>query len=112
MAYSPERFDALVAEIRARSEEIMLAKRGEYSPNADRLQNFRTVAAFTGRRPSEVALTYFLKHVQAITEAVRSRAYAWCWQREDGSEGLKQRFADGINYLYLLAACVDEEVGE
>src|SRR5690606_40201798 len=84
MAYSPDRFDALVAEFRARSEDIMTAKRGEYSPDADRLQNFREVAAFLGQRPSQVAMTYLLKHVQSLNEAVRNGRYAWCWQREDG----------------------------
>src|SRR5690606_20007707 len=102
---------ALVAEIRARSEEIMVAKRGEYAPeNRDRIQNFRAIAAFTSRRPSEVALIYLLKHVQSIAEAVRLGAYDWCWDKPGGGEGLKQRFADAINYLYLLAACIDEEV--
>lgn len=107
--YSPVKFDELIAEFYARESLILGWKRGEYSPNADRLQNFREVADFIGRTPSEVALTYLLKHVQSIKNAVTLHGrYNWTWETEEG-EGLKQRIADARNYLLLLAACIDEE---
>jgi hypothetical protein len=110
-AYSPERFDALVEEFEDRSVGVMLSKREEYSPHSDRLQNFREIAQFQGIRPSQVAMTYLLKHIQSINEAVRSGNIPnWVWTKPDGSEGFKQRFADVLNYVLLLAACVDEEV--
>lgn len=108
--YSPERFDALVQEFNKHSIDIMLAKREEYSPSEDRLQNFHEVSTFEGRRPSEVAMSYMLKHMQSLMQAVRTGEYDWCWTKENGTgEGLKQRIADVINYCYLLAACLDEE---
>ena len=105
---TPEQFENLRDEFLVHEAKIMDFKRGEYSPNSDRLQNFREVAAFLGLRPSEVALTYLMKHIQSIALAVRSGEYAWTWNTE-GGEGLKQRIADARNYLLLLAACLEEE---
>ncbi|MDI3298395.1 MAG: hypothetical protein QJR08_04405 [Bacillota bacterium] len=112
MPYPPERFDRLVEEFTAHSVAIMQAKREEYSPTEDRLQNFHEVAAFLGVRASQVALMYMMKHLQSVSQAVRSGKYEWVWTTTDGREGLKQRIADIINYAYLLAACIDEEADE
>jgi len=105
---TPERFESLQEEFVAHEARILNWKRGEYSPNEDRLQNFREVANFLGKRLSEVALTYLMKHIQSITLAVRTGRYSWTWETERG-EGLKQRIADARNYLLLLAACLEEE---
>lgn len=105
-----EQFENLRDEFLVHEARILGWKRDEYSPNEDRLQNFREVAAFMGLRPAEVALTYLMKHIQSIALAVRSGKYAWTWNTE-GGEGLKQRFADARNYLLLLAACLEEEAG-
>jgi hypothetical protein len=105
---TPERFESLQKEFVAHEARILNWKRGEYSSNEDRLQNFREVAAFMGLRPAEVALTYLMKHIQSITLAVRYGKYSWTWTTE-GGEGLKQRIADARNYLLLLAACLEEE---
>lgn len=105
---TPERFEALREEFLSHEAKILDWKRGEYSPDEDRLLNFRQVAEFEGRTLAEVALTWLLKHIQSITLAVRSADYAWAWETE-GGEGLKQRIADARNYLLLLAACLEEE---
>ena len=103
-----EHFEEIREEFLEHESKILDWKRGEYSPNEDRLQNFREVAALTGLRLSEVALIWLLKHIQSIALAVRTGNYAWAWTKE-GGEGLKQRFADARNYLLLLAACLEEE---
>jgi len=54
-------------------------------------------------------MAYRLKHIQSISHAVRTE-YNWCWQTEQGHEGLKQRIADARNYLLLLAACLEAEM--
>ena len=111
MGYSVERFEALAAEIDERRGDIMLERRGEYSrPPDDVLRNFRVIAGFRrNRRPTDVCLEFLLKHIQSLTEAVDLQSYSWCWDKPGGGEGLKKRIADAINYLYLLAACIDEE---
>lgn len=101
-------FEELREEFLEHEARILDWKRGEYSPNEDRLQNFREVAALTGLRMSEMALIWLLKHIQSIALAVRTGNYAWAWTTE-GGEGLKQRIADARNYLLLLAACLEEE---
>lgn len=105
--HTPEQFEILREEFLTHEARILDWKRGEYSPDEDRLLNFRQVAEFEGRTPAEVALTWLLKHIQSITLAVRSADYAWAWETE-GGEGLKQRIADARNYLLLLAACLEE----
>ena len=106
---TPEQFEILRDEFLVQEARILDWKKGEYSPDEDRLLNFHQVADFEGRRPSEVALSYLLKHIQSIALAVRSGSYSWEWEAE-GGEGLKQRIADARNYLLLLAGCLDEEV--
>ena len=105
---TPERFNAIFAEFTDKEDTILAWKRGEYSSGDDRLQNFREIAALTGTSMSQVALTYLLKHVQSIKNAVMTSCVNWCWE-DEGGEGMKQRIADSRNYLLLLAACLDEE---
>jgi len=105
----PEQFENLRDEFLTHEAKILDYKRGEYSSDNDRLQNFREVAEFLGQRPSEVALAYLLKHIQSIALAVRTGKYSWSWHTDHG-EGLKQRIVDARNYLILLAACLEEEI--
>ena len=113
----PDKFKELVREFQGIEEQIMRLKREDYASGEDRLQNVREVARFTGINESEVALTYLLKHIQSIKDAVMLTKHLdddgekWCWNTGDG-EGLKQRIADARNYLLLLAACIEEEVEE
>jgi len=106
---TPEQFEALREEFLSHEAKILDWKRGEYSPDEDRLLNFREVAEFSGRQMSEVALIWLLKHIQSISLAVQTDHYTWAWETE-GGEGLKQRIADARNYLLLLAACLEAEM--
>ena len=104
-----ERFDMLRDEFLEKETKTLYWKQGKYSLGDDALQNFREVAAFMGLKPSEVVLTYLMKHVQSISLAVRTGQYIWDWSTKEG-EGLKQRIVDVRNYLLLLAASLEEEV--
>lgn len=110
MPTTPAQFAALAKEFQEKSHGIMLGKRAEYSPHeGDVLQNFRQVGSFQGVKPSEVCIQYMLKHVQSLLEAARSGAFHWDYYKPDGTEGLKSRVVDVMNYTLLLAACLAEE---
>lgn len=113
MSTSAAQFMELRDEFNEQELRLIGIKKEEYATDDDRLLNFRQIAAFEGRTMSQVAATYFLKHIQSITRVVQSRGpYAWCWVTPGGGEGLKQRIADARLYLLLLAACIEEAVGE
>lgn len=107
--YSVDKFNTLCKEFADRELEIMDWKNAEYARREDKLQNFREIAMFEGRPMSHIALSYLLKHVQAVKKQVQENSFSWAWETE-GGEGLKQRIADIRNYMLLLAACIDEEV--
>lgn len=110
--FSPARFEKLVDEFLKKEQSILGHKGTEYADNEDRLQNFHLQALLQGVKPSEVALTYLLKHILSIAKAVSTGNQPWEWTTKEGHEGLKQRFADARNYLLLLAACLEEETYE
>ncbi len=112
MGYSERRFYELYSEFLEHEMKLLDVKRDEYTEDgeADSLQNFRQVAAFEGRSPEEVCLTYIIKHMQSLQRAVSTGEYIndW-WSEERGVEGIKQRIADIRNYMLLLAAILDDK---
>lgn len=106
--YSIERFERLCHEFAERELAIMDWKNAEYAKQEDKLQNFREIAQFEGRPMSHIAMSYMLKHIQAVKKQVYGNSYKWEWETPSG-EGLKQRIADIRNYCLLLAACLEEE---
>jgi hypothetical protein len=109
-----EQFDKLVEEFWSKCQTTLGLKRTEYAHSGDRLGNFKRVGVALGATPSEVALFYLLKHIDSLAQQVRGGTLAWDWSgpSEDGIvvEGGKQRFVDAINYLFLLAACVEDDL--
>jgi len=102
-----EDFDEVIEEFHEATVDILSSKGDEYATDDDRLMNFRTVGDMAGMDPEEVTVTYLLKHVQRLSKAVREDDYEWAWRHDDGSEALKQRVADAINYLLLLALALE-----
>lgn len=100
-------FDALIDEFNEQTIQILQSKGKEYATDDDRLMNFRTVGDMSGLSPEQVTITYLLKHIQRLAKAVREEEYEWAWRHDDGSEALKQRVADSINYLLLLALALE-----
>lgn len=105
-----EQFEALINEFIDEELKLLGWKRTEYTSTEDVLQNFKQNADFLGMTPEEVCMVYMTKHYQSIVLAVKSGRFNWVWETEEGSEGLKQRFADMVNYAHLLAAIIDEKV--
>ena len=110
--YSKSQFNLLYQEFLEHEADLLNIKREEYTDSGedDCLQNFRDVAAFEGRSPEAVCMTYILKHIQSIQRAVNSGNADAEWWKGD-VEGLKQRIADARNFLVLLAAILDDKNG-
>lgn len=106
-----EDLNEVVEEFTEHSADLLVRKGQEYATEEDRLKNFRTVAEMMDLDPTEVCMNYLLKHMQSLALAVRTGDYDWNWRTDDGDEGLKQRVADGINYLFLLAAILEAKEG-
>lgn len=111
MSYTQKDFDRLIDEMWKNSGALLRSKGAEYATDAERLGNFKRIAAAEGRRPSQVALTLFLKHTDSISQAVQKGNVPFEMQSIEGKEGLEQRFCDAINYLFLMAACIQDEQG-
>ena len=104
-----QQLQEFVAEFERAEYEVMGFKEGEYTGSANRLRNFERVADMLGLRASQVALAYLLKHIDSISYQVMSGKYTWAMVIEGSREGLKQRIVDAVNYLHLMAACLEEE---
>ena len=61
----------------------------EYATDADRLDNFKTIARLLGLTPRQVLLTYFLKHVLSFARGGTIR------------EPMRGRRIDMMNYIRL-----------
>lgn len=107
-----KQFEGIVDELVQKELDLLGWKRTEYTSSKDVLQNFKQNAQFLGMEPEEIALVYLTKHYQSIVIAVQTHRYNWVWETANGSEGLKQRFADMVNYAHLLAAIIDEHESE
>ncbi len=105
-----EQFIELCGEIIEKSIEILGNKGSEYTP-VDRLANFKRRAKLLETNPGEIVVSDLTKHLDVLIQAVKTGEYRWCWEDEKG-EGLKQRIADAINYLQLLAGYFEEERGK
>ncbi len=89
-------FIAFVEDFDTQCHDILSAAAKEYSCEADRLDNFKRMAAAVGITPYQVGCVFLLKHIDSITRNVSIR------------ESMAGRFHDAANYIKLLAALYAE----
>ena len=87
-------------------KEIQMVKGAEYTIDdgtntADKFKNFRSIGERLDLDPKLVLLTYMLKHMDSI------RTYVL--HGKEGSEGIKSRCQDLVNYAIMLWAMDHEE---
>jgi len=98
-----QEFDDLRARLHHDREEIILAKRPEYTEGrTDVLSNFKQVAAELDLTPMDVWYVYFRKHMSSIVTYVKNPNVVL-------SEPIFGRIKDAMNYLELLAALAKEK---
>lgn len=77
-------------------KDLLVAKGKDYNDGtADRLQNFKNIAAETGVSPQQAALVLCAKHWDAIKRHCRGHLCT--------TEPLEQRLLDVANYMVLIA---------
>tara|TARA_R100000234_G_C4871444_1_gene123474 strand:- start:172 stop:558 length:387 start_codon:yes stop_codon:yes gene_type:complete len=95
-------FFKLSDEFLAECKDIQVEKGREYTvDSSDKFKNFKSIGDRLGMDAKMVALVYMLKHMDSI------RAYIL--SGKEGSEGLKGRCQDLVNYAIMLWAMDHEE---
>ena len=95
-------FFKLSDEFLAECKNIQVEKGREYTvDSSDKFKNFKSIGERLGMDAKMVALVYMLKHMDSI------RAYIL--SGKEGSEGLKGRCQDLVNYAIMLWAMDYEE---
>lgn len=98
-----ESTDSILAECRT----VMGTKQVDYASKEDVLANFKNVGARAGLTKYQIFLTYFLKHIDSIANAIKYHPdHPFT---ETKSEPLRSRVVDAINYLTLLVNLIDED---
>ena len=83
-------------------KDIQIEKGREYCvDSSDKFKNFKSIGDRLGMDAKMVALVYMLKHMDSI------RAYVL--SGKEGSEGIKSRCQDLVNYAIMLWAMDHEE---
>lgn len=83
---------------------LLESKGTEYSRGEDDCNsNFKRVAEGLGLDPVTVAWVYALKHIDSITNFVKTR-------ETPSGERIEGRIGDAVNYLRILASLLHEEL--
>ena len=111
-----KRFAEIYEGLTSKEAALFGIKKDQYAFDDERLHNFIQAAKVEGRRPSQIAFTYFVKHLIAIQRAIDTEQYELYWERltesGDKDECIVQRFADARNYLLLMLCCLEYEAGQ
>ena len=99
--------EAVVEAFLRECGEIRNSKGQDYAGRTDCLANFKRNAERLGLTKYQVWLVYAMKHIDAITSAIRKNP-AEPWSGTE-SEPLQERFKDAVNYVLLAhAMCIED----
>lgn len=96
--YGHPRFHEILEKLR----QLHNDKNHDYAGDGDALGNFHRVAEIMGMKPSGVAITYMMKQVDAVVDALKH-------DRVMKAEGLDGRLEDIAVYAVLTIILLEEE---
>ena len=102
-----QEFNLVVQDQVNRCHELLGVKNAEYTPDdSDRLDYFKKAAMLNNTTPEAALFGMLSKHILSIADmcTIPGRAYSMARWNE--------KITDGINYLLLLRALVEEENGQ
>lgn len=103
-----EKFKKLYYDTINLSEDIMLAKSNEYTPESDALHNFKQAAELQGVKPITALMGMKAKHDISLYDMVRDTENG----KTFGIAKWDEKIIDNINYLILLRALLCENMQE
>lgn len=96
-----ERFNKIAEDQLERIRNVLVKKADEYNLEEDRLGFFKRSAAFVQETPEQVLYGFLLKHLQSITDMVRSG-------KEYSKDLWHEKITDAMNYLVLLLGLLED----
>lgn len=120
-----EEFEKVVEGMIAHLRKVLLKKGNECTRDGDRLSNFKGMAAFLGCTPEKALIGVAAKHLISIRDLVddiekmKHQAYnkddkiVFADNSYNYAPDLKlwdEKLGDGINYLILLRALIEERM--
>lgn len=97
-------FTIIIDEQSARSMHMLQSKNAHYNPDADKLKAFKTAAALRGVSTRDALAGMMAKHTTSVYDLCGAESLA-------PMEVWNEKITDHINYLLLLRAVVEEEMG-
>ncbi len=92
-------FNEIVLKRVAKTCDTLEAKKHHYANDADRMHNFKVMAALQGNTPQESLLGVAVKHWFSVREMVAEFAKTG---RVPSQEVLDEKLGDAVCYLFLL----------
>jgi len=100
-----EKFNQVISEQMSRSEKLLMSKNSAYNPGGDKLRGFKTAADMQNQTSRAALAGMMAKHTISV--------FDMCYSDEIFPVDVwNEKITDHINYLLLLRAVVDEEIGE
>jgi len=91
-----------------RCTRLMHSKGKEYSPNEDRLENFKEAGKLQGISPEQALIGMLAKHLVSLASMTK---LAGSCAIPHTQEMWEEKLTDSMNYLFLLEALLKERYG-
>jgi len=103
-----ERFEKIFEKRIKLIKQILLQKGKEYSPNKDRLHNFKVAARKRNTTPEDALMGMKIKHDVSVDDIVNNLKKGML----PNNVLLEEKIGDSINYLILLEALIKERLSK
>lgn len=103
-----EKFNEIFEETIEKSRKVLGAKKAEYTPELDRLSNFKTAADLIHTTPEKALGGMLVKHIVSVFDYIDRQTQGEKFTMDQWDE----KIIDVINYMILLRALLSEQNAE
>lgn len=100
-----EKFNEIFEETIEKSRKVLGAKKAEYTPELDRLSNFKTAADLIHTTPEKALGGMLVKHIVSVFDYIDRQTQGENFTMNQWDE----KIIDVINYMILLRALLIEQ---